>query len=147
MTDTLPRLRDGALNLAEWLAAPAPADCGALAIFAGTVRNAHEGRAVSGMTYHGHRPLAEARLREIEATAASRYSVRIAVAHALGELGIGDISVIVVVRGGHRIEAFAACRWAIDTIKQAVPIWKEEHYIDGEARFLEGTPLKSVEES
>jgi len=73
--------------------------------------------------------------------------VRIAVAHALGELSIGDISVIVVVRGGHRIEAFAACRWAIDTIKQAVPIWKEEHYIDGEARFLEGTPLKSVEES
>jgi molybdopterin synthase catalytic subunit len=51
------------------------------------------------------------------------------------------------VRGGHRVEAFAACRWAIDTIKQAVPIWKEEHYIDGEARFLEGTPLKSVEES
>lgn len=143
----LPRLRDGALNLGEWLVEPAPADCGALAIFAGTVRNEHEGQAVSGMTYHAHRPLAEARLREIEAEAAKRFHVRIAVAHSVGVLTVGDISVVVVVRGGHRVEAFAACRWAIDTIKQAVPIWKEEHYVDGQARFLEGTPLKSVEES
>ncbi len=135
------------MNLAEWLAAPAPVDCGALAVFAGTVRNEHAGRAVGGMRYHTHRSLAEARLREIEATTASRYGVRCDVAHAVGELGIGDISVIVVVRGGHRVEAFAACRWAIDTIKQAVPIWKEEHYVDGSARFLEGVPLKSVDES
>lgn len=144
---TQSRLREGALNLAEWLAQPAPADCGALAVFAGTVRNEHEGRAVSGMTYHAHRGLAEARLREIEEAAAKRFGVQIAVAHAVGNLSIGEISVIVVVRGGHRAEAFEACRWAIDTIKQAVPIWKEEHYLDGEARFLEGTPLKTVDAS
>lgn len=144
---TGPRLRDGALNLAEWLAAPQPPDCGGLAVFAGTVRNEHEGRAVRGMRYHAHRGLAEARLREIEAEAAERYRVVVEVAHAVGELGIGEISVIVIVRGGHRGECFAACRWTIDTIKQAVPIWKEEHYVDGEARFLDGVPLKSVSES
>lgn len=141
------RLRDGALQLADWLTGPQPADCGGLAVFAGTVRNEHEGRAVGGMTYHGHRALAEARLAEVEAEAAKRYGVTVAVAHALGALAVGEISVIVIVRGGHRGECFTACRWAIDTIKQTVPIWKEEHYLDGEARFLEGVPIKTVTES
>jgi molybdopterin synthase catalytic subunit len=145
-TDLL-RLRDGALNLADWLSGSQPADCGGLAVFAGTVRNEHEGRAVTGMRYHAHRALAEARLCEIEVEAAKRFAVSVDVAHAVGELGIGEISVIVVVRGGHRGECFTACRWTIDTIKQAVPIWKEEYYVDGEPRFLEGVALKSVAES
>lgn len=142
---SLPRLRDGALNLADWLSEPQPASAGALNLFAGTVRNIHEGRAVSGMRYHAHRGLAEARLREIEAATEARYKVSALVGHAVGTLAIGEISVIVVIRGGHRAEGFEACRWAIDTIKQAVPIWKEEHYIDGEARFLEGVPIQPVE--
>ena len=141
----LPRLRDGALNLADWLADPQPASAGALNVFAGTVRNTHEGNAVSGMTYHAHRGLAEARLREIEAAAEARFKVSALVGHAVGTLAVGEISVIVVVRGGHRAEGFEACRWTIDTIKQAVPIWKEEHYVDGEARFLEGVPIQPVE--
>jgi len=139
-----PRLCDGALNLAEWLADPQPSSAGAINVFAGTVRNTHEGNAVSGMTYHAHRGLAEARLREIEATAEARFKVSVLVAHAVGKLQIGEISVIVVIRGGHRADGFEACRWAIDTIKQAVPIWKEEHYLDGEARFLEGIPIIEV---
>jgi molybdopterin synthase catalytic subunit len=141
------RLREGALDPAEWLAAPAPPHCGALAVFAGTVRNEHEGRAVSGMRYHAYAPLAEKRLREIESEAAARFGVIVAVAHAVGELKVGEVSVVVVVRGGHRGEAFDACRWAIDTIKQAVPIWKEEHYIEGESRFLEGKPLIEVKDA
>jgi molybdopterin synthase catalytic subunit len=147
MTDlrSLPRLRDGALNLADWLAEPQPATAGALNVFAGTVRNIHEGNAVSGMTYHAHRGLAEARLREIEAAAEARFKVSALVAHAVGVLAIGEISVIVVIRGGHRAEGFEACRWTIDTIKQAVPIWKEEHYVDGQARFLDGVPIQPVE--
>jgi len=147
MTDlrSLPRLRDGALNLGDWLTEPQPATAGALNVFAGTVRNTHEGNAVSGMTYHAHRGLAEARLREIEAAAEARFKVSARVAHAVGKLEIGEISVIVVIRGGHRAEGFEACRWTIDTIKQAVPIWKEEHYVDGEARFLEGVPIQPVE--
>lgn len=140
-----PRLRDGALNLADWLAEPQPATAGALNVFAGTVRNTHEGHAVGSMTYHAHRALAEARLREIEAAAETRFGVSALVAHAVGKLEIGEISVIVVIRGGHRAEGFEACRWTIDAIKSAVPIWKEEHYLDGEARFLEGVPIQPVE--
>ena len=84
-------------------------------------------------------------LREIEAAAEARFKVSARVAHAVGTLAIGEISVIVVIRGGHRAEGFEACRWAIDAIKSAVPIWKEEHYVDGQARFLEGTPIQPVE--
>jgi molybdopterin synthase catalytic subunit len=141
------RLRQGALNLAEWLSQPMPGDCGGLAVFAGTVRDVHEGRAVTGINYHAHTALAERRLAEIEEEAARRFGVQVAVAHAVGELKVGDASVVIVVRAGHRAEAFEACRWAIDTLKQTVPIWKEERYADGAARFLEGTPIKTVGES
>jgi molybdopterin synthase catalytic subunit len=144
MTAAPSRLRDGPLKLEDWLPATPPADCGALSVFAGTVRNIHEGRAVSGMRYHAHAALAEARLAEIEAETAKRFGVTARVAHAVGDLKVGDISVIVVVSGGHRAESFAASRWAIDTIKQAVPIWKEEFYVDGTADFLEGVPLLPV---
>lgn len=141
------RLRQGALKLAEWLAQPMPPHCGGLAVFAGTVRDVHEGRSVTGINYHAHTALAERRLAEIEAEAAQRFGVEVSVAHAVGELKVGEASVIIVVRAGHRAEAFAACRWAIDTLKQSVPIWKEERYADGAARFLEGTPIKNVKES
>ncbi|MDR3415370.1 MAG: molybdenum cofactor biosynthesis protein MoaE [Nevskia sp.] len=138
------RLRQGPLNLSEWVAAPMPPHCGGLAFFAGTVRNVHEGRAVSGIKYHAHVALAERRLAEIEAEAAARFGAEVSVAHAVGDLAVGDASVVVVARAGHRAEAFAACRWAIDTLKQTVPIWKEERYADGETRFQEGTPIKDI---
>ena len=141
------RLRQGPLNLGEWLTRPPSPQHGALAVFAGTVRNLHEGRAVNGMCYHAHAALAEKRLAEIESEAARRFGAEVEVAHAIGELKVGEASVIVVARAPHRAAAFDACRWAIDTIKQAVPIWKEEHYVEGESRFLDGTPIRSVAES
>jgi len=144
---SITRLRQGALDLAEWLAQPMPGHCGGLAVFAGTVRDLHEGRVVTGIKYHAHAALAERRLAEIEAEAAQRFGVRIDIGHAVGELKVGEASVVIVVRAGHRAEAFEACRWAIDTLKQTVPIWKEERYADGPARFLEGTPIKTVQES
>jgi molybdopterin synthase catalytic subunit len=141
------RLREGPLNLAEWLADPMPGNCGGLAVFAGTVRNVHDGRAVTGIKYHAHSALAERRLAEIETEGARRFGVQLQVGHAVGELKVGEASVVIVVRAGHRAEAFEACRWAIDTLKQTVPIWKEERYAEGPARFLEGTPIKAVRES
>jgi molybdopterin synthase catalytic subunit len=139
-----PRLHSGPLRLADFLTDAAPPDCGALAIFAGTVRNSHEGRAVKGIHYHAYPPLAERRLLEIEAEAEHRCAGRVRVAHAMGELGVGDISVVVVVHAGHRAGAFETCRWTIDTIKLAVPIWKEERYVEGDSRFLDGSPLQDV---
>lgn len=125
----------------------APPHCGAVAAFAGTVRNLHEGRVVTGIRYHAHVPLAEARLQEIEKEAARRFGARVVVAHAIGMLRVGDASVVVIAWSGHRGEAFEACRWAIDTIKTSVPIWKEEHFADGEIRFQDGTPLRDVKAS
>jgi molybdopterin synthase catalytic subunit len=144
MSRDRPRLREGPLNIVEWLAAPVPPHCGAVTSFVGTVRNQHESRAVTGIRYHAYAPLAEARLREIEAEAAAKFDAQVTVAHATGELIVGDASVIVIACAGHRAEAFAACRWAIDTIKQAVPIWKEERYAAGDSRFLEGQPIREV---
>ena len=140
-------LRQGALNPAEWLAQATPPHCGGLAVFAGIVRDVREGRVVTGINYHAHAALAERRMAEIEAEGAQRFGAQLSVAHALGELKVGEASVVIVARSAHRAEAFAACRWAIDTLKQTVPIWKEERYADGVTLFLEGTPIKTVKES
>lgn len=137
------RLIDGPLQLADFLADADPAHGGEV-LFAGRVRDIHEGRAVSGILYHAHRPLAEARLAEIEAETARRYGVHCRLAHAIGELAVGEISVIVAVQGGHREESFAAARWAIDTVKSAVPVWKEERYADGSVEFVAGQPIREV---
>jgi molybdopterin synthase catalytic subunit len=123
---------------------PAPSDCGAVTSFAGTVRNIHEGRLVTAIRYHAYVPLAEARLREIEVEGAKRFGAKLVVAHAVGLLKVGDASVVAVAWAAHRGEAFLACRWAIDTIKTSVPIWKEEHFADGEIVFQDGTPLRDV---
>lgn len=123
---------------------PVASGHGGEVIFLGRVRDVHQGRAVRGIAYHAHTALAETRLAEIEAETARRFGVACRVAHAVGELGVGDISVIVRVDGGHRPECFAAARWAIDTIKASVPIWKEERYADGSAEFLDGQPLRDV---
>ena len=140
-------LHQGPLKLSEWIDRPAPNDCGALCSFAGTVRNIHENRVVTAIRYHAHEPLAETRLQEIEVEAANRFGAKVLVAHAVGMLKVGDASVVVVAWAAHRAEAFLACRWAIDTIKTSVPIWKEEHFADGEVRFQEGTPLRDVKSS
>ena len=93
-TQSNARLVDGALNLADFLFDADPAHGGEV-LFAGRVRNVHEGRRVSNILYHAHRPLAEARLAEIEAETERRFDVRCRLAHAVGELAIGEISVIV----------------------------------------------------
>lgn len=142
-----PHLKEGPLHLSDWMNLPSPPHCGAVATFAGTVRNIQEGRAVTAIRYHAYAPLAEARLREIETEAASRFGAKVIVAHAVGMLQVGDASVVVIAWAGHRGAAFDACRWAIDTIKTSVPIWKEEHFADGEVRFQEGTPLQDVKSS
>jgi molybdopterin synthase catalytic subunit/molybdopterin converting factor small subunit len=135
-------LREGALQPQSMLAWQLPA-CGALVMFAGTVRNHHDGRDVTGIRYHAYAPLAERRLREIERDTLARYPIASCeIVHATGELTVGDVSVLVLVRSGHRAEAFAAAQYAIDAVKASVPIWKEEHYAEGHSAFVEGVPLR-----
>ncbi|MGH8530217.1 MAG: molybdenum cofactor biosynthesis protein MoaE [Nevskiales bacterium] len=135
-------LTESALNIENLLTATAGPEAGALVVFGGTVRNLHEGRAVQAMSYTAYAPLAEKTLAEIEREAQERFDItQCRIVHRLGELALGELSVLVVVRAAHRDTAFAAARWAIDTLKQRVPIWKEEHYEDGASAHLEGVEL------
>jgi molybdopterin synthase catalytic subunit len=107
---------------------------GGIAIFSGVVRNQTGGRPVKFLEYEGHEPMAEAKLAEIGAAIRTRWSGvrRVAMLHRLGRLEIGESSVLIAVSAAHRGEAFAACEYAIDTLKRTVPIWKKEHFEDGE---------------
>lgn len=132
------------LNPAALLAEVACDACGATAVFIGTVRSSNEGRPVSGMRYEAYERMAAAMLERIAQEAATRIDsdrgpLRIAVEHRSGELSVGEASVAIAVGAPHREEAFAACRYIIEEIKRRLPVWKEEHYVSGEAEWLGGS--------
>ena len=109
----------------------APGD-GAVATFDGCVRNNSRGRATLYLEYEGYEAMALAKMREIAAEMHSRLAIdRVAIVHRLGKLEIGETSVFIAVSAPHRGPAFEACRWAIDTLKKTVPIWKKEFFADG----------------
>jgi molybdopterin synthase catalytic subunit len=109
----------------------APED-GALVVFDGFVRNNFKGGRTLYLEYEAYEPMAYAKMREIGAEIRSRFSIhRLAIVHRLGRLEIGETSVWIAVSSAHRPAAFDACRYAIDTLKRAVPIWKKEHFAGG----------------
>ena len=115
-----------------------PAD-GAVCVFVGAVRNENRGREVVRLEYEAYEDMALPLMQEIAADTRRRFPVtRVSLVHRLGSLEIGDPSVAVAVASPHRDEAFKACRYAIDTLKAKVPIWKKEHYADGSAWLDEG---------
>lgn len=117
-------------------------DCGATVAFVGTVRNNFEKRDVDGLSYTAHRPSAEAQLKAICAEAKERFEITdLRIIHRLGDLGLGDSAVLLVCRAGHRDGAFEAARWALETMKQRVPIFKKEHYSDGHSDWRDGHSL------
>jgi molybdopterin synthase catalytic subunit len=100
---------------------------GACVMFEGIVRDHHDGRAVEAIFYDAYRPMAEKELaRIVEGLQREFPDVRVAVVHRLGLLQVGDASIVIACSSPHRGESFAACRAAIDRIKQTVPIWKKE---------------------
>ena len=107
---------------------------GGAVIFSGVVRNETGGRPVKFLEYEAHAPMAEAKMREIGAAIRARWPGvrRVAMLHRIGRLEIGESSVLIAVCAAHRAEAFEACRYAIDTLKRTVPVWKKEHFEDGE---------------
>jgi molybdopterin synthase catalytic subunit len=111
---------------------------GAVCLFLGVVRNENRGRRVVRLEYEAYEEMALPLMEEIVEETRRRFPVgEVRLVHRLGRLEIGDASVAVAVASPHRDEAFAACRFAIDTLKAKVPIWKKEHYADGTA-WLEG---------
>lgn len=130
------RLTRAPIDLAA-LQAVAAGD-GALCLFAGVVRNENAGRRVTHLEYEAYEEMALEVLAEIEGQARSRWPIAdVRIVHRLGRLEIGEASVAVAVASPHRAEAFAACRYAIDTLKEKAPIWKKE-YFEGGAVWVEG---------
>jgi molybdopterin synthase catalytic subunit len=105
---------------------------GAIVTFDGFVRNESHGRLTLYLEYHAYEPMALAKMSEIAAQAHEKYAIhRVGIAHRLGHLEIGETSVFIAVSAPHRATAFDACRYAIDTLKRTVPIWKKEYFEDG----------------
>lgn len=130
------RLTREAIDLAS-LQSTAPAD-GAMALFVGVVRNENAGRNVLHLEYEAYEEMAMAEMERIEGEVLRLWPVSdVRIVHRLGRLQVGEASVAVAVASPHRAEAFEACRFAIDTLKRSVPIWKKEFYADG-AVWLEG---------
>jgi molybdopterin synthase catalytic subunit len=135
---TRSRIDDAAL-----VAAAARPDCGAIASFLGTTRDHHQGRRVLRLEYEAYEPMALEALARIEREAIVKHGVAsCAIVHRLGEVPAAEASVAVVVAAAHRGPAFDACRWAMDELKRAVPIWKKEHFADGDSAWVEGKPLR-----
>lgn len=122
--------------LSERVLAAAVSDpgAGAVALFSGVVRDQTGDRRVKYLEYEAHVSMAEAKMREIAAQLRVRWPGlrKVAMVHRIGRLEIGESSVLIAVSSPHRREAFEACHFAIDTLKQTVPVWKKEYFEDGE---------------
>jgi molybdopterin synthase catalytic subunit len=122
------------IDLNEVLRSVKSPEAGAIDIFIGTTRNHSNGKEVLSLVYEAYEPMALKFMEAIVAEAHRRWTInRIAIVHRVGKVEIGEASAIVAVSAVHRREAFEACRYAIDTLKEDVPIWKKEVFSDGEA--------------
>lgn len=130
-------LTDGALDLAAAHQAVEHPEAGGIGVFTGLVRNHHEGDAVDHLVYEAWEERAEAALAEVARDVADRHaSVRaVHVAHRLGRLEIGDVSVVCAASAPHRDQALAAAADLIEQVKAHVPIWKRERLVDGTVRW------------
>ena len=111
---------------------------GGFCAFEGWVRNHHEGKDVTGLSYQSYIPLAETEGTKIIQEALERFEIEKAIAqHRIGDLGIGGLAIYAAVSAAHREPAFTACQYIVDAIKARVPIWKKEHYPDAPSEWVE----------
>jgi molybdopterin synthase catalytic subunit len=129
-------LREGSPSLDEARAAVTAPGAGGTVVFVGTVRDHSGERVVERLQYTAYEEMGERVLRQIAEEAAEKWPLAgVAILHAVGDLGVGDVTVVVACSAPHRREAFGACRYAIDEVKERVPIWKKEIGPDG-ARWV-----------
>jgi molybdopterin synthase catalytic subunit len=132
------RITSEPIDAAATAAAVETARCGAVTVFVGLVRDHNAGRKVIRLEYECYEPLAIKSFERIASEAEAHWpDVRLAIMHRVGTLGIGEASVAIAAASPHRAEAFAACRYAIERVKQIAPIWKREHFEGGEV-WVEG---------
>jgi len=121
------------IELAALTGAVADRRAGAVVAFVGTTRNHNAGRRVLRLEYEAYERMAKQEMRRLAKEAAERWPLhRVAMVHRIGVVPVGAASVAIAVSAGHRTEAFEACHWLIDRLKEIVPIWKKEHYRGGQ---------------
>jgi molybdopterin synthase catalytic subunit len=121
------------IDLGAVVASVGDSSAGATATFIGVTRDHNDGRDVRFLEYEAYGGMAEQEMERIGREAADRWSIcKIAIVHRTGRVPIGEASVAIAVSAAHRAEAFAACRFAIDRLKESVPIWKKEHFEGGD---------------
>ena len=131
--ETLVRVGPEALSHDAAVAFVTTDDCGAVATFLGVTRDSFEGKRVVRLSYEAYVPMAEAKMRAIAAAARSKFGVRrVACLHRVGEVGVGEASVVIAMASPHRRDALSGVAWAIDELKATVPIWKKEFFEGGE---------------
>jgi molybdopterin synthase catalytic subunit len=135
------RITNSAIDVAEVIMSVQDSSAGGTVVFIGTIRNSSEGRRVEELEYEVYVKMAEKRMAQLAAEVKKRWPVKkIIMVHRRGRLKVGEISVVVAVSSEHRAEAFKASKFAIDTIKRAVPIWKKERGKKG-SRWIRGEPI------
>jgi molybdopterin synthase catalytic subunit len=134
------RLTDEPIDLAAVVAEVADERAGAIATFVGTTRLRSRGRTVERLEYEAYEGMAEQEMARIAAELKARYDLcAVAITHRIGEVGIGETSVAIAVSAPHRADALAACKDAIDTLKETVPLWNKEVYEGGEEWIGKGS--------
>jgi molybdopterin synthase catalytic subunit len=140
--EPLAELTDGPIDTSRAVAAVSGPSRGAVVIFLGAVRDHHAGRPVEKLTYSAYRAMALEGLRRIVADLeAGHENLRAAIVHRLGEVPVGEPSVVIAIASPHRAAAYDASRAALERLKAEIPIWKREHYADGGAEWREVEPL------
>ena len=121
---------------------------GAESIFIGRVRNKNSGKKVTAVTYDAHDQAVIKSFQSICNNAKDKFdnNASIFLEHAKGYVSVGEISILIAVSSGHRDEAFKVCRYILEEIKHKSPIWKKEHYIEGDEQWLSGHSLRPKEE-
>ncbi len=132
------RIVEGPIDRNAVIEGASSSKAGAIVTFDGVVRNHARGKKVTHLYYEAYPEMAEKEMEKIREETIRRWSLEgMSMAHRTGRLEIGDSSVFIAISSAHRAEAFEACRFAIDSLKTTVPIWKKEHYEDGEI-WIEG---------
>jgi molybdopterin synthase catalytic subunit len=118
-------------------------ESGATVLFIGTVRNFSKNGKVLGMYYEAYEGMAEEKIKNIEITVKKMWDVKaIKIIHRIGELKIGENSIVIAISTSHSKDVFEACHFILDRVKQEVPIWKNERLLNGKTKWIEGKSIK-----
>ena len=128
------------IDVPHLIARVSHAGVGAISTFLGTVREHNDGRAVTGIDYEAYEPMAGLELMAIaQETCAATPGLQVAIEHRIGTLRVGEVSVAIAASHARRAPAMAATQQVIEMLKKRVPIWKREHYVDGDRRWVDPT--------